>query len=117
MTQALTVKDSPSLRAPVHHCLQKAGLKLAESATGEAALRLPSQRDFHPVLLDIVLPRSSNWEGASRMPSGPGPTRSLIFLGPVVERDGAPHDIRLADWVSTPFSGKALDIAIDVLLT
>ena len=106
MTQTLAFKDSPDLRAPVHHHLQKANHKVAESATGEAALRLPSQRDFHPVLLDIVLPRSSNWEVAPRMPSDPGPTRSLIFLGSVVERDGAPHDIRDADWCPRPLAAK-----------
>jgi CheY-like chemotaxis protein len=81
MTQTLTVEDNPDHRAPVHHRLQKVGLKVAETAIGEAALRLLRQRNFHPVLLDIVLPRISDWEVARRMSSEPGLDRSLIFLG------------------------------------
>ena len=117
MTQTLSVEDNPDPRAPVHHHLQKVNHKVAESAIGEAAPRLPRQRGFHPVLLGIVLPRIGDWEVARRMPSDPGPTRSLIFLESVVESDDAPHAIRVAGWVFKPFSGKDLDIAIDVLLT
>ena len=116
MTQTLTVEDNPDSRALVHHRPQKAGLEVAESALGEAALRLPRQRESHPVLLDIVLLRISDWEVARRMSSDPGPTRSLICLGrsssvttcltTYASQIGCPRLLAEKTW-----------IAIDVLLT
>jgi len=67
MTSILIIEDDETLRVTVGGFLRRLGFDIAEAPTGEAGLRLASQRRHDLVLLDLRLPDIQGLEVIARL--------------------------------------------------
>ena len=116
MASILVVEDDPDLRRLIRYRLERTGHTVEETATGEGALRLTSEKTFDLIILDVRLPGVSGWEVARKLAANPNTVHSQILFASVVEREDAPHDVVVKGWLTKPFAKKDFNRAVEEIL-
>jgi DNA-binding response OmpR family regulator len=111
----LVIEDDPRIRRIVQLTLEREGLRVTETASGEAGLTQLAEHDFDVVLLDLMLPGQDGFEICRAIRRN-----SNVPVIMVTARSDS-HDIVAGleagadDYVSKPFVPKELSARIRAL--
>lgn len=117
MARVLVVEDDQDVRGLIRHRLNKTEHTVEEALTGEGALRLLSEQEYDVVTLDINLPGISGYEVARKIASDPKLCHIPVVVLSVLERDEAPQDVVIKEWLTKPFKSQQLKQSIEQALT
>ncbi|MGY1709324.1 response regulator [Geodermatophilus sp. SYSU D00758] len=111
----LIIEDDPRIRRIVQMMLEREGLEVAGTESGESGLDRLAERDFDIVLLDLMLPGKDGFEICREI------RRSSDVPIIMVTARGDSHDVVAGleagadDYVSKPFVAKELSARIRAL--
>ncbi len=117
MARVLVVEDDSDVRNLICHRLNRTGYIVEGAASGEGALRVLHEREYDLVTLDVNLPGMNGWEVAREMSSAPKLSHIPVVFVSVLEREDAPRDIIIKEWLTKPFTGQQLKRSIENSLT
>lgn len=118
LREVLLVEDEPNIAAFIKKGLEELDFNVMVAYNGETAMDLVSQKDFHIVILDVILPDFSGLEVCRRMRNmgfREIPVLMLTALGTtdnIVNGLGAGAD----DYLIKPFKFKELVARLEALL-
>ncbi len=114
MTDVLIIEDDTDIRTLVATRLERLGCTVRQAATGEAGMReLEQVPDL--LILDVLLPGIDGWEVLRRLRRSEA-TAQLPVLVLSIEQPTRPADLHPGAFVAKPFSARAFEDAVRVLL-
>ncbi len=116
MARVLVVEDDPDLCGLICHRLKRAGHTVEATPTGEEALRLLHEKEYNLMMLDVNLPGINGWKVAHEIATNPEIAPLPIVIVSVLERDDAPQDLIINEWVTKPFTAQQLKRSVEEAL-
>lgn len=112
----LLVEDDEHIREIVKRYLTHQGLIVYEAENGKMAFKQLEQRDYHLVLLDVMLPDTDGWTILRRLRESKD--IPVIMLTARSEEDDKlfGFDLGADDYITKPFSNKLLFARIKAVL-
>lgn len=105
----LIVDDDPHIRKLLRLYLRSADLDVFDAATGEEALSLFDQHDFHTILLDLILPYLGGFRLCQKFKGRAGKSPRVIIM---TADDSAETRATAADCGADGFLAKPFDASM-----
>jgi len=117
MPTILVVEDDASIRTAVTDLLDGLGYDVLSAATGKLGLEMALERNYHLLLLDLILPDLSGFEILAELKKKK-PGQAVIILSARGQEEDRIKGLRLGadDYCVKPFSVKELLARIDAVL-
>lgn len=116
MARVLVVEDDSDVCGLIRHRLNRAGYTVEATPTGEGALRLLHEKEYDLIMLDVNLPGISGLKVAREIATNPEIAPLPIVFVSVLERDEAPQDLVIKEWVTKPFTAQQLKRSVEEAL-
>lgn len=117
MARLLVVEDDADTRGLIRRHLERDGHAVGEAASVAAALAaLRSDRPYHVVVCDVVLPGGPGWNLMRSMAADPALCAVPVLVVSITESDDKPDDVLVAGWLVKPFTRHQLLDAVDSVL-
>ncbi len=109
----LVVDDEEIVREVLHDLLSRAGHQVEVVPSAEEALELLTQRSFHLILLDFMLPGMGGFEALSRVRQA-YPEQQVIIITAFGSIENAVQAMRLGayDYLSKPFKNEEVLLVV-----
>lgn len=118
MKKVLVAEDEQNIREFVVINLERAGYEITEAETGDQALELyRSGRDFHVVILDIMMPGEKDGLAVCRELRRQNPSLGIILLTAKTQEMDKVSGLMMGadDYVTKPFSPSELVARVDAV--
>ena len=117
MPTILVVEDDDSIRTAVTDLLEGLGYEVLSAAAGASGLQMALERNYHLLLLDLILPDLSGFDILTELKKKK-PGQAVIILSARGQEEDRIKGLRLGadDYCVKPFSVKELLARIDAVL-
>jgi len=117
MPTILVIEDDPAIRTAVTDLLSGMGHEVLSASEGHEGLQLALERNYHLLLLDLILPQISGFKILKEL-KRQKPGQAVIILSARGQEDDRIKGLQLGadDYCVKPFSVKELLARIDAVL-
>lgn len=112
----LIVEDEPKIREIIRTYANKESMIVYEAGSGKEAFELFEERDYHMVILDVMLPDTDGWTILRRLREKSNTPIIMLTARGEEEDKLFGFDLGADDYVTKPFSAKELMARIKTVL-